>query len=409
MKSSRGTGQMQLDLMTSAPSESTTSPMLTSSRAAFLARTSLLLARAKVSMGHARDFGGSMCASFARWRPESSSWRMYRRFGDEDFTPYSGTWPRSGMIVGGIAYRLPPSAPLTEGTDYSSWPTATASDDGKMGRYAQGGIALSAAARTWPTPATGDSKKLGETPEKWLRRSAANQAKGVHRQYPLGVAAQTGMDEAQIKREWPTPTVTGNWNRKGASSESGDGLVTAVKQWPTPCASDSAGPGLGKERQGGGNLRTEVRAQWATPIGSDFRSGKASAETMSKNARPLREQVVSGNWPTPNATDFKGPGNRRSPDKIRDSTDDDLPSRVAAERNWPTPTASEGANRNTARCPSHDEGEVGGSLNPVWVEMLMGFPPGWTEVSRQDQEKIKKTGKPRARPHSRGGKKGRHG
>ena len=36
---------------------------------------------------------------------------------------------------------------------------------------------------------------------------------------------------------WPTPTVCGNYNRKGASANSGDGLATAVKAWPTPTAS----------------------------------------------------------------------------------------------------------------------------------------------------------------------------
>lgn len=38
---------------------------------------------------------------------------------------------------------------------------------------------------------------------------------------------------------WPTPTVCGNYNRKGASKTSGDGLATAVKKWPTPQASDN--------------------------------------------------------------------------------------------------------------------------------------------------------------------------
>ena len=37
---------------------------------------------------------------------------------------------------------------------------------------------------------------------------------------------------------WPTPTVNGNYNRKGASKTSGDGLATAVKLWPTPTARD---------------------------------------------------------------------------------------------------------------------------------------------------------------------------
>jgi DNA (cytosine-5)-methyltransferase 1 len=37
-------------------------------------------------------------------------------------------------------------------------------------------------------------------------------------------------------RSWPTPTVYGNYNRKGLSPTSGDGLATAVQKWPTPTA-----------------------------------------------------------------------------------------------------------------------------------------------------------------------------
>jgi len=37
---------------------------------------------------------------------------------------------------------------------------------------------------------------------------------------------------------WPTPTVCGNNNRKGASKKSGDGLATAVKKYPTPMSAD---------------------------------------------------------------------------------------------------------------------------------------------------------------------------
>ncbi len=41
---------------------------------------------------------------------------------------------------------------------------------------------------------------------------------------------------------WPTPTVCGNYNRKGASATSGDGLATAVTQrtWPTATATATA-------------------------------------------------------------------------------------------------------------------------------------------------------------------------
>jgi len=44
---------------------------------------------------------------------------------------------------------------------------------------------------------------------------------------------------------WPTPTVCGNYNRKGASATSGDGLATAVQRWPTPTVNDSKNLGGG--------------------------------------------------------------------------------------------------------------------------------------------------------------------
>ena len=42
---------------------------------------------------------------------------------------------------------------------------------------------------------------------------------------------------------WPTPTVCGNHNRKGASKTSGDGLATAVARttWPTPATKGMCG------------------------------------------------------------------------------------------------------------------------------------------------------------------------
>ena len=88
----------------------------------------------------------------------------------------------------------------------------------------------------------------------------------------------------------PTLTVCGNWNRKGVSQNSGDGLATAIRKLPTllcsdgdhggPNARDSSGryslsgaiprlptltkadgtggPGRSKKREGGLNLRTAL-------------------------------------------------------------------------------------------------------------------------------------------------------
>ena len=54
---------------------------------------------------------------------------------------------------------------------------------------------------------------------------------------------------------------------------------------------------------------------------------------------------------------------------------------------WPTATAQDAANNAG---PSQSErntlplnAAVGGSLNPMWVELLMGFPAGWTKLKEK--------------------------
>ena len=125
-------------------------------------------------------------------------------------------------------------------------------------------------------------------------------------------------------------------------------------------------------------LNAAVRAgsPRATPTARDWRSTKASAEKLAKNTRPLSEQV---------GTEM-----------------------------WPTPTASESANRNTHPCPSHEAGthgrvlagEVGGSLNPAWVERLMGFPDGWTEPTPGPQGEGSPSTRGNRRARSGGSKRG---
>jgi len=62
---------------------------------------------------------------------------------------------------------------------------------------------------------------------------------------------------------WPTPTVHGNYNRKGLSATSGDGLATAVKMWLTPQANeDACGTPAGRMQKMLGN---DPRIRGTTP------------------------------------------------------------------------------------------------------------------------------------------------
>ena len=54
---------------------------------------------------------------------------------------------------------------------------------------------------------------------------------------------------------------------------------------------------------------------------------------------------------------------------------------IAAKVLWPTPTAS-----RWSGLQSHGKNAILGLLNPRWVEWLMGFPPGWCDLSSNPSE-----------------------
>ena len=76
---------------------------------------------------------------------------------------------------------------------------------------------------------------------------------------------------------WPTPTVKGNYNKKGLSAKSGDGLATAVnksRMWPTPMARDYKDTGQNTNYEAlakKGKLAGAV--MWPTPMAHEARLG----------------------------------------------------------------------------------------------------------------------------------------
>jgi hypothetical protein len=229
--------------------------LLTSYLAAFRARTSAWPAKAPALTEPDQACGDTWRGSLARFDPATSSWRTAQRslLGDSDES--SVTWPRSGMTADGQCWELPTLERRISGTDSGLWPTSTASQARSEGMILQMRNLVDAGV---------------------LDRAEAE-------------AMISGSLTPPRMEKWPTPTVCGNYNRKGASPTSGDGLATAV-------------------------------LKCATPTARDWRSGKASDATMERNSRPLSEQI-------------------------------------------------------------------GGSLNPTWVEWLMGWPLGWTDLKPLETDK----------------------
>ena len=138
------------------------------------------------STGNARVFGASTPDSFANYDPDTSSWKTSQLSLLEDWTAYSGTWPRAGMTRNGTAYRLQPLAPLTAATGSGSWPTPNARDHKDTGDNtdyqriaARSKLAGVVQVRETPSASTANSRpSTGPTNTKVLaaqrRRSVAN-------------------------------------------------------------------------------------------------------------------------------------------------------------------------------------------------------------------------------------------
>ena len=76
----------------------------------------------------------------------------------------------------------------------------------------------------------------------------------------------------------------------------------AYCQWPTPNVPNGGRTTWHAEQKGNSFYHNGQKVQlgleqavrlWATPSASDWRSGKASQETLERNSRPLNEQVTA--------------------------------------------------------------------------------------------------------------------
>ncbi|GED18091.1 hypothetical protein AMI01nite_60820 [Aneurinibacillus migulanus] len=159
--------------------------------------------------------------------------------------------------------------------------------------------------------------------------------------------------------------------------------------WATPNASDSVGSHGGGQ---GKSLRTDIhnlkKGIWPTPTNSMMTMGDVQQARYSGNdkRRPSYQEANKA-WPTPTVN---GNHNRKG---ISKTSGDGLSTAVKA---WPTPAAQDGKNstlppsqidRDTVPGALMREGQQG-QLNPEWVERLMGFPIGWTDISGlQDMDK----------------------
>jgi hypothetical protein len=97
---------------------------------------------------------------------------------------------------------------------------------------------------------------------------------------------------------------------------------------------------------------------------------RLSLETMAKQNM----------WPTPRSTD----GSHGGRVTLRKSKEGGNLIEAVSARMWPTPTA----NRRDG-LQSHGVNAIGGSLNPTWVEWLMGWPLEWSGLEPLETGKFR--------------------
>lgn len=211
--------QLTLDLLTSSPVDSPASPSASQ-------EPSLV--------NSMNDGSGRPCyESFAKLTPDGYWSRMLSGYCqltlDGSLAELSESWPRSGFIYDGIAYRQPPLVHRISAIGSGLLPTITQ-------RYGTG--------------------QNGQRPD-----GSTFKQKGKP---SLHTMAKYNM--------WPTPTAgdakaSGSRNLQGSKAHAGVSLTDAARY---------------------GNSNTP---RFATPRASDWRSGRVSADTLAKNSRPLCEQV----------------------------------------------------------------------------------------------------------------------
>ena len=205
-----------------------------------------------------------------------------------------------------------------------------------------------------------------------------------------GSMPRTSVPESVLSGEeptlWKTPVASDAANRKMYVNSRGEpNLSGLVKMFPTPTVMDARA-----------SLATHLRAD-ATPTRSILLSQRIAmfptpTATVATHGGPNQRdssgrpglQMAAIMFPTPKARDFKDTMTL-PPSRQKDIGKDSLSQRVGrlvltpTARDYRSPDINPDSNRSQQKTELNSV--VGGQLNPTWVEWLMGFPLGWTDLN----------------------------
>ena len=245
----------------------------------------------------------------------------------------------------------------------------------------------------WPTPNTLDGMR-GRTQEELSKvKNKGNWAGRKHMN--TGNLRDAVMDTELVTTAWSQLSLLPGDSHVRMSAPQGKGResrkVHAVDYGQSFTESfANYDPDTSSWRTSQGCLLTgwaEFSETW--PTSGTMRNGRCYRRQMSAHRT---SEKGSSSWPTPTARDWKQPGkNGRWRDgKLQLDTLD------RAVQQWPTPSVRDHKggyiggrirdgkiSRDTldvAVQHTDNKEKTGGQLNPTWVEWLMGFPSGWTDL-----------------------------
>lgn len=242
-----------------------------SSQADFPAKTFPPQAKERESTEQGLECGSTWQGSFARFDPNSSSWKTPQCSLLEGLDVFLETWPRWGMMRNGACSELSTLAPRTDEIESGLLPTSLASiatHGWPNQRDSSGRPGLQMAAMMWQTPVADDS----------------------------------------VSRE------------RGKFNSRGEPKLSAQVKIASPTVNDAKNSTLPPSQIGRASLVGDVM-RMATPQARDFRTGQRSR--------------------------------------------------------WGDPRRSQNLND-----------QIGGQLNPPWVEWLMGWPIEWTDLRPLGMDKF---------------------
>ena len=321
-------------------------PTSLSLRADFHAKTFHAREKARGYAEREADFGRSTRVSFARFDPVSFSWKIPHFLFQEGWDEYSQTWPRYGMMVRGECYQLPPWARDTGATVF--------------GELSAEEMNL----EVFCTPTTVEAKPS---------------AKSWHKNRTLGdvVADERAAESAT----GPTPTtigLDGGSNSRRAARARGryiEGAGALSATGPTPQAND-AKHGMGENREGHQIMLIHAirdraaapSAPWPTPCATDHKgAGKEGTFRDRLDYAVERGKTKSHDYPTVGTKTMGGCSGSFA--KLKHL--EEIGRQTPEERRAMSSHLTGGKDPDTANC---------GMLNPDWVEWLMGWPIGWTDI-----------------------------